>query len=133
MRRLALGVVALVSLSGCVGGQGDGGEPAGPAKVEFTGQVDSALAGTWRTKESDSILALGKDGSLQIDSTFNTPKGIQHATKHGSWLSDPDRLRLRYKEDNGQETTIAYSMKVSGNTMTLTTKVPKKDTVYTRK
>lgn len=134
MRRLALGI-ALVApfVFGC-GSNPEGSGDAPPlAQVEFKGKIDSALAGTWSTETRDSILTLGKDGTLKIESTFPTPKGKQSATHEGSWLVDTDRLCLRYKENDGAETTIAYAIKASGNTMTLSTKVPKKETVYTRK
>jgi len=133
VKRLAFGLALVAPLVlGCAQDEGSD-EPIGPPKVEFTGKVDPELAGVWRSREGDSVLTLDKDGSLKIDSTFKTPVGMRSATKRGNWLADAERLRLRYKEDNGEETTIAYPMKTSGNTMTLSTKVPKKDTVYTRK
>lgn len=118
---------------GCAPDQGEAEEVAGPPKVEFKGKVDPALAGVWRSKEGDSVLTLDKEGALQIDSTFKTPVGMRKATKKGNWLLDTDRLLLRYRESDGTDTTVAYPMKVSGNTFTLSTKIPKKDTVYTRK
>lgn len=133
MRRLALGIAIVFPLIvGCGQDQGED-DPIGPPKVAFTGKIDSALAGVWRSQEGDSVLTLDKDGALKIDSTFKTPVGMQSATKKGNWLVEPDRLCLRYRESDGTDTTVAYAMKASGNTITLSTKMPKRDTVYTRK
>jgi len=123
---------AIVCSSGCAQPEDVSAEPKVPAKVAFDGKVDATLAGTWKTATGESVLTMDKDGSLKIDSKFKTPKGPGSASKEGAWLVGDGKLRLRYRESDGSDTTIAYAMKTSGNTMTLSTKVPKMDTVYTR-
>lgn len=132
MKAVAFLALALpITLVGC-GAAPDPDEGSGPPKVEFTGKVDPALAGTWQTAKKDSILTLGVDGGLKVDSTFNTPKGPGRASHNGQWLVGDGKLRLRYRENDGSDTTIAYGLKVKGKEMTLSTKVPKLDTVYTK-
>jgi len=123
---------AIVFVNGCAQPEDVSAEPKRPAKVAFDGKVDASLAGTWKTAKGDSVLTMDKDGSLKIDTKFNTPKGPGSASKKGNWLVSDGKLRLRYRESDGSDSTIAYAMKTSGNTMTLSTKVPKMVTVYTR-
>lgn len=122
----------LLSIAGCTKQEEDA-ESSGPAKVAFAGKIDPALVGHWESPGKASILDLAKDGSAQIGSTFNTPKGKQSASHKGEWRIDADRLLLRYKESDGTDTTIGYTMNRSGEKLTLLTKSPKTETVYQRK
>jgi hypothetical protein len=117
---------------GCAPSDGVDGE-TGPPKVAFEGKVEPALAGTWETADKSSVLELGKDGALNLSSTFPTPQGKQTSTKRGRWLVGDGKMRLQYPAADGSPETIAYAMNRNGDRMTLSTKVPKLETDYVRR
>lgn len=119
-------------LVGCSPDQEDESALAGPAAVAFDGKVDPSLAGNWQTSGGNSVLKLDEDGSLQIESTFNTPNGKQSTAKRGKWLSTGEHLKLQYEESDGSILTISYTLRVESDKMVLSTKTPKRETTYTR-
>lgn len=105
---------------------------AGPTPIAFDGKVEDNLVGTWKTSDGNSVLVLEKDGSLQIESTFNTPNGKQNSAKKGKWLSTGEKLKMQYEESDGSLLTIAYTLKLEGDSMVLSTTTPKRETTYKR-
>ncbi|MGV3614023.1 MAG: hypothetical protein ACO1SV_01690 [Fimbriimonas sp.] len=117
-------------LGGCV--PPDAEETPPPARPAFEGKVDTELAGTWKSKNGDSVLKLGEDGGLTILATSHTPGGKETAERTGNWLVSEGKLRMKYRLPDGTDEIVGYSLKHEGKSMTLSTKTPKRDTQYTR-
>lgn len=124
-------LLALVLGSAC--GPKDEEDAPLPPAPKFAGKVDPALVGSWRTADGISALVLSKDGAVEINTEVNSRAGRSRSTQKGRWLVDGGRLLLKYPIADGTEQTVGYAMKVAGDTLTLSTKIPKKDTVYKRR
>lgn len=133
IRPALLLAVVLGALAGCTPPADPEDASPGPPKVAFEGEADPQLAGTWETTNRSSVVTLKADGTLELASTYPTPKGPQTSKKQGKWLVKDGKLRLRYGLEDGTEETVAYDLKRDGNRMTLSTKVPKLATDYIRK
>ena len=107
--------------------------PPMPKAVEFVGKVDESLVGLWKTADGRSTLNMAKNGDLALQTINTTPGGDVKTDLKGSWLVDGDRLLLKYVNKDQSESVIAYSLTHAGNSMTLSTKSPKRETKYTRK
>lgn len=133
MRGLALlPLLATALLFGCA--KDEDVEPAVvPKSVSFTGEPDPAYVGVWASADGGSVLDLGKDGTLKVRATANTPKGKATTESVGTWLLGEGELRLRYAETSGDQTTIAYPAKLSGDDLVLGGSAGRPKTVYRRK
>lgn len=129
----AASAAVLIALSGCASPKEDVDQSGPPPPPKFAGKVDSDLVGNWKTADGQSELDLHKDGTLQIDTATPGPQGTVKGQKTGAWLVDGGRLVLKYKLDSGSDQVVSYGLQHSGTSMTLSTKVPKRETKYVRR
>lgn len=108
-------------LAGCVGAgaSDDSGPPLAPNTPVFEGKVDPKFAGTWKTKDGNSSLQLGKDGALKVETISNSQSGKSDVKVSGQWLVKDKHLTLRYSGKSNEPEVIQYTATLSGNSLTL--------------
>ena len=132
LRLLLPALVLAASVVGCKPDTEDESGPPKPVSVAFNGKIDPRVVGAWTSADGSNAMELSKEGNLLLSVSSPGHPGPP-AKLEGQWLVDGERLMLQYRNKDGSEQTLGYSMKLAGNRLTLSTKLPKRDTVYTRK
>ncbi len=88
-----------------------------PKQVSFTGSVDKKLVGLWQTANKSQKLTLNEDGSANMKSTINTPKGKEEIDINMQWKIDKNRFYFQ-KPDMSVD---AYELAAKGDELTLKT------------
>jgi hypothetical protein len=122
----------LLSCQGAAAPEDPEGSPS-PAQVTFGGKADPMFAGNWKSEKGDSTLDLGKDGTLQSETTAQTAGGKSDVKVTGQWLVDGDKLKLRYEDKANNQVVMQYSAKLSGNKLELVIPNSRIKTTYLRK
>lgn len=93
-----MAAIAAILAAGCQGGNAeDEYEPAVvPKSVAFEGKVDAKYAGTWKSADGSSTLALAEDGRLKIESVVNSQNGKSTSKTEGKWLASGNDLLFQY-------------------------------------
>lgn len=127
MKLKALHLLVLVVAFGCSHEDEDVITSSGtPTKVEFTGSVDKKLVGLWQTANKSQKLTLNEDGTANMKSTINTPKGKEELDVDMEWKVDKNKFYFQ-KSDKSVD---AYELVAKDNELTL--KTAKTSMVYIR-
>lgn len=127
MKLKALHLLVLVVAFGCSHEDEDVITSSGtPTKVSFTGSVDKNLVGLWQTANKSQKLTLNEDGTANMKSTINTPKGKEELDVDMEWKIDKNKFYFQ-KPDKSVD---AYELVAKDDELTL--KTAKTSMVYIR-
>jgi hypothetical protein len=127
-------LAATVGLAGCSGATDDDSAQAVPSKISvFEGRVDPLFVGTWKSKNGNSTIQLGKDGALNVETISFSPAGKSDVKVSGQWLIKGDSLTLKYTDNKNHQTVLLqYKASLSGNKLKLDQGGGRLTTIYTR-
>jgi len=116
---MAVALAAAVLVAGCKNADEEEAPAFVPKTYAFEGKLEPTYVGSWNSVDGTSMLDIGKDGSLNIDTTTRSVAGKNTSHVVGKWLASGSTLMFQYTVGTQPTTVLKYTASLSGKSLTL--------------